>query len=218
MRVRLLFVWLLLGWSLAASAQWVGPSGPTRVRRSYRLPQSQRFSLELGTGFLPLHALLQENSRRYDRSLAELGQETSFMDGNKLNISLSGIYHVRYGSELVLTGCATRSQVLYTQYAAFGVDPEGRTRYNLAQIEGEWEKPLYSYSLTGSYRHVWSPDRAVQWYSEIGLGLVWTDELSVMPSITLIGLRFGGEHFYVFLDDSVSPFASLIHGGLGWHF
>ena len=73
------------------------------------------------------------------------------------------------------------------------------------------------------FRYIWNPQDAFQTYNEFGLGYVVGLENSYgmptfLPCFTLIGLRYRWEHFYLYAENTFSPAATLIHGGLGWKF
>ena len=212
MRVRFLSVLILLGMAVTAFAQV--PEPPVRVHRHRSLPAPTRFSLELGTGYPPLHTLLIHN---YSVN-PDLGQDSSAEMSHFSALSLSGVFRSNWRTEFVLTAGLSWVPFRITQYGTFGIDPKGNPRYDLDIVEDEWRESVYKPSLTVSYRHIINPGGAVEWYSGLSLGLVYMKELNVLPGVTVIGLRWAGEHAYFFAENTYSPVATLIHGGLGWKF
>lgn len=212
MRVRFLSVLILLGMTATAFAQ--GPEPPIRVWQHHSLPYPTRFSLELGTGFFPLHMLFLNHS--VDISDEGKGADAELRHFSAL--SLSGVYRSSWRSEFVLTGGLSWIPYQITQYGVFGIDPAGKPRYDLDIKEAMWTEYDYVPSLTLSYRYIWNPGQAVEWYSGFGLGLIYRSELTCLPGLTIIGLRYGMEHVYFFAENTFSPIATLIHGGLGWRF
>ena len=73
-------------------------------------------------------------------------------------------------------------------------------------------------TTTIQYRQIWNPKNAVTLYSGIGIGLIIDDELLACPEFTLLGARYGGEHFYFFAEGTLGLIATFAHLGVGWHF
>lgn len=214
MKSRFLAVCVCLWLAATASAQEPGP--PVKVWNRNRLPYPKSFSLELGTGLRPLHMLLVDDSG----SLSDTGQEAA-SDWNPLSpsaLSLSGVYRHDARSEFILTGGLAWTRYWLTQYSAFGFDPQGRPRYDHDSREDVWKVTRFKPTLTLSYRYILNPGGTVEWYTGFGFGLVYLDSLKVLPGLTLFGLRTGGEHIYFFAENTFSPIATLVHGGLGWRF
>ena len=212
MKVRILSVLILIGMTFTAMAQGYEP--PVRVWQHRSPPYPTRFSLELGTGILPLHMLFHDKSTE----VSEIGQGASSEAMNFTAVSLSGTYRCSWSTEFVLTGGLAWVPYQITQYGIFGTDSHGRPRYDLDVREAVWTEREYCPSLTLSYRHIWNPGRAVEWYSGLSFGLAYQDELETLPGFTIIGLRYGVEPVYFFAENTFSPIATLIHGGLGWRF
>ena len=205
MKVRLIVIMAFLGIATIAFAQ--------------EDPLYRGFSLELGTGLQPLHLGFLP-SMEVEEALAEKGQDLRERDYPHPTISLSGIWRLtRRGELVVTTGLSWRIDGVI-QYEVFGTDPKGRPRYDLSHgSPAGWLDSSYTPTLTVTYRHIWTPDHAVQCYSGGGLGFVPTvAEFIPIPSVTPIGARFGRRHLYFFADLTLGPAASFIHGGLGWHF
>lgn len=169
----------------------------------------------MGAGLCPFHMMFRFDWNSY---LEDQGQEV-YGDGiNPLALSISGIYRHDAHSEFVLTGGLSWVRYHYTQYGTFGIDPQGKPRYDLEVKEKEWTDTDYTPSLTLSYRYIWYPGDAVEWYSGASLGLVYLDKMSILPGITLVGFRAGQGAFYFFAEHSYSPVSTFIHGGLGLRF
>lgn len=178
-----------------------------------------RFSLELGTGLQPLHMELSPTVDRRE-ALAAKGQEVNREGAFYPVISLSGVWRLKPRTELLLTGGVSWCHHRLTQYDSFGTDPSGRPRYNLSQgRDAGWTNSSPFFTLTVQYRHLWNPDAAVKLHSGAGLGVVFnTSGALILPELTPIGLRYGGRHIYGFVELTLGPVASIVHGGLGWAF
>jgi hypothetical protein len=209
MKACLLAVLAFLGIAAAAFAQ--EDAAPEKDYRG--------FSLELGTGIQPIHMSFLP-TRSTEVALADKGQGLVERDYPHPTVSLSAAWRLTRRGEIVATaGLSWRIDGL-TQYEAFGIDPQGKPRYDLQKgSPAGWFVSSYTPSLTVTYRHIWTPDHLVQCYSGGGLGFVPTVAQFVpVPSVTLFGARFGRRHFYAFADLTLGPAASFVHGGLGWHF
>ena len=208
MKARLLTVLAFLGIAAAASAQEVEPE------KDYR-----GFSLELGSGLQPFHMGLLP-TRSVEEALADKGQGVRERDYPHPTISLSAVWRLTRRGEIAATaGLSWRIDELI-QYEPFGIDPNGKPRYNLQSgTSAGWFASSYTPSLTVTYRHIWTPDHMLQCYSGGGLGLVPTmASLVPIPSVTLFGVRSRGTHFHLFAEATLGPAASFVHGGMGWHF
>ena len=102
MRVRFLSVLILLGMAVTAFAQV--PEPPVRVHRHRSLPAPTQFSLELGTGYPPLHTLLLQNRSHV---LSDVGQDASVGMSHFSVVSLSGVFRRNWRTEFVLTAGLT---------------------------------------------------------------------------------------------------------------
>lgn len=182
------------------------------------LPLKGNFSLELGTGYQPLHMTLSP-SRDVERALAEKGQRADTGSAYDPVISLSGVWHAYPRTEFALTAGISWCHHPLIQYEAFGIDPDGKPRYDTTTGKRiGWKDSTPIASLTLRYRHLWNPDGALVAYSGLGAGFVPQTGIPLLPEVTPIGVRFGGRHFYFFLECTMGPVASLGHGGLGWRF
>lgn len=201
MKARLLVLLLLLG-SVSAFAQ------------------KGTFSLELGTGILPLHMGFKGIDRAVNKELAQYGQALKASDSyNAPVLSLSGVWWVGRKTELLLTAglCWRINQVI--QYPEFGVDPEGKPRYLVENgTEVGWKAHSFVPSVNFIYRHLWNPEDVVVVYSGAGLGFSTVTEWVPLPTLVPFALRAGGRHFYGFLELTLGPVATLAHGGLAVRF
>ena len=188
---------------------------------SSAVSHAQQWRVEIGTGLQPLHMGFIGNipSPAAEERLAEQGQRLDERDGFFPNIFISGVWNYTEHWELVLTGDYCWSHHRVIQYGQFGIDPQGRPRYNLR----EWSKgrridssPIASATL--QWRRLLNPRNAVKAYSAIGLGINSGSSFIFTPSVTLIGLRYGGRHIYGYLEAPLSPYATFVAGGLGWSF
>ena len=180
------------------------------------------FSLELGTGIQPLHMTLVP-TRQEKMALADRGM----MDVNSSGLdcpsfSLSEVWRAAHYFEFCLTEGISWKIMNLIQYESFGIDPDGKTRYDLNYYASspaghKASKPVGS--LTIQTRVIWNPDRyRVKVYSALGIGFSTAKEQFPLPLVTPLGLRFGDIHLYGFLEATLSPVASFGHGGIGWKF
>lgn len=179
------------------------------------------FSVEVGVAPGPLHMQLLFVSPSWEtlEALADLGQDTYESDAIRPAVTLSVSIRTWHRWETVITGCASWSHCPVIQYEAFGIDPQGRPRYDLTKgTRIGWKAFSPVYTLTVQERVFWNPRWRTQWYSGFGLGLTTASELVPIPSLVPVGLRLGGSHLYFFAETGFSPFASFVHGGLGWKF
>ena len=219
MKTRLLSLVLFLCAALSVYAQDVYE--PTRVRLHRNMPWQKSFSLEIGTGLSPLHMLMFPSSDK-EWALAQKGQEVDKQQAFYPVLSLSGVWRTGRFTEWVLTGGVSSCCYDLKQYGTFGIDPKGNPRYNLNESTyAGRERTDLRPTVTLRYRHLWNPWNACVVYFEAGLGMGDFSDLidvSVLPAWTPIGLRYGGDHFYFYLENTYSPIATLVHGGLGWRF
>ena len=176
------------------------------------------FSLELGSGFAPIHTLA--DTRSLDVKYAPLGQAID--DSYPLSFTLSGVWRFDRRWEAKLTIDASWFNCELIQYPEFGTDPSGQPRYRINYNQAEHLGRIndgFRWSATAILRHIWNPQNAFQTYSEFGLGYIFgLGSPALIPGITFIGLRYCWDHFYLYAENTFSPAATLIHGGLGWKF
>ena len=219
MKTRLLSLVIVLCAAFSAYAQ--DAIGPTRVRLHHTLPQQKSFSLEIGTGLPPFHMLMFPSSVD-EYALAQKGQRADKQQAFFPVLSLSGVWRTGKSTEWVLTGGVSCCYYDLVQYGTFGIEPSGNPRYNLNESRPAGrERTDLSPTLTLRYRHLLNPWNAVVVYYDLGLGVGDFSsflDVPVLPAWTPIGLRYGGDHFYVWLENTYSPIATLVHGGLGWRF
>lgn len=216
MKGRFLFVLFFLGMAISAFAQ--EESDPVRVHLRRTVPWQKSYSVEIGTGIPPIHMIMFP-TYEVERALAEKGQEANLEGAIHPVVSLSGVYRVREASELLLTVGVSCCYYDITQYAVFGTDPDGNPRYDLEKgaYAGRIRSDL-SVAVTFQYRHIWNPGRLIETYSDLSLGITDSSEWQLLPGVTFFGLRYGGRHLYAYVENTISPVATLVHGGLGWRF
>lgn len=183
------------------------------------IPSFKRsFSLELGSGFAPIHTLA--DTRSLDVKYAPLGQAID--DNYPLSFTLSGVWRFDRRWEAKLTIDAAWFNCELLQFPEFGTDPSGKPRYSINYNQTEHLGRIndgFRWSATAILRHIWNPQNAFQTYSEFGLGYVFGLGLpALIPGLTFIGLRYCWDHFYLYAENTFSPAATLFHGGLGWKF
>ena len=182
-------------------------------------PFQPYFTLELGTGFAPIHTLLQQSGLAHDYKIADKGLSPQGRSWSPA-LSLSAAWHTALKWEFVLTGGLSWCHYKVVQYDTFGIDPQGRPRYDL-------DKPRYTYWTDSEFsgalffqaRRFWNPTQKVKLYSAAGFGL-YTDgkEIQPVPSVTLIAVRFGTGPLKFFIENTYSPAATGWLMGLGWTF
>lgn len=177
------------------------------------------WSVEIGTGVQPLHMTLSP-SREVEKEFANQGQTISGEGSFYPVMDITGVLRTAPRHEFTLSAGASWYHHRLYQHAAFGIDPNGNLRYSLEDktLMDGWKDSSPIFSLTFHWRFIWNPDDAVTVYSGLGLGLVTTDIVSPVPSVIPIAFRYGGRHFYFFLENMLGPMATLAHGGLGWRF
>ncbi|MCR5325581.1 MAG: hypothetical protein K6E37_02390 [Bacteroidales bacterium] len=181
------------------------------------------FSLELGSGQGPLHVTgsLGPGGRE---AMAEAGQIDVESGSFFPLISVTEAWRVSPHWELCLTESISWRMFQVKQYDTFGIDPDGKPRYDTTsgQIIG-WKSSIPYGAVTFQARVIWSPKWKVTAYSAMSVGLTsaaWLIGVIPLPipGITPVGLRYGGEHFYCFAEATLGPIATFGHGGLGWRF
>ena len=182
-------------------------------------PFQPYFTLELGTGIAPIHTLFKQSSLAHNHEIADKGLSPKDSPWSPA-LSLSAAWHTTLKWEFVLTGGLSWCHYKVVQYDTFGIDPQGRPRYDL-------DKPLYTYWTDSEFsgalflqaRRFWNPTQKVKLYSAFGGGL-YTDgkEVVGLPSVTLIAVRFGTGPLKFFIENTYSPAATGWLMGLGWTF
>ena len=182
------------------------------------LPWLRTYSIEIGTGYRPLHMALYPTSAE-EEAYAELGQSVYMGDARYPVFSLSGAMRASRRSEYVIAAGVSWCHHQLTQYSTFGIDPDGKPRYDLNDGKpAGWANSKPFATLTFRYRQIWTPGSAVELYTGVGMGLSSRTSFIPLPDITPIGARCGWEHLYFYLECTFSPVASFGHGGLGWRF
>ena len=176
------------------------------------------FSLEIGAGMGPAHMYLMNNPTwETEKALAALGQEAR--DGSYPALTVSGALRTWDRWETVATVGVSWGHFQITQYDTFGIDPEGKPRYDLKKGSPAGSMDLDPlWTLTIQERVYWNPRWKVQPYTGWGLGIVFSSEIFPLPSVTPVGVRLGGRHVYGFVETPISTYGLLFHGGLGWKF
>ena len=182
------------------------------------------FSVEAGAAPGPLHMHIRHVSptREAEAEQADLGRKPIKNDRYYPAFTLSGVLRIHEWGEVVLTAGVSWSHSRVIQYETFGIDPQGKPRFDLTKsAPAGWVDLSPAYSLTLQGRAFWYPEMRVQLYSAYGLGITTIDTIhQYTPSVSLIpiGCRFGGRHLYLYAEAGFTPFASYIHGGAGYAF
>lgn len=185
-------------------------------------PFRKSFSLELGAGPGPIHMMIPGISPNDDTEnvWAEQGRSADKRSGYHPSFSFSAAFHSWDRWETVVTASVSWYRSRLVQYEPFGVDPQGKPRYDLTKSTpvGGWADSSPVASLTVQERVFWNPRWKVQMYSAFGLGITTSTSFTPMPSLMPVGCRLGGRHLYFYAETGFSPFASVLHGGLGFKF
>ena len=202
---------------LIAAAALLGAIGSASAQEPGAFGKS--YSIELSTGLPPLHMTFAPTWEE-EYAWAQKGQGMNSEGGFYPVINVTGVLRPRLKTEFTLTAGTSWYHHRITQYSTFGIDPEGKDRYNLKDGHpAGWKDSGRSYSLTFQWRHLWNPEKAFSMYTALGAGLVYFDGDCVpLPSLTPIAFRYGGRHFYAFTELTLGTMASLVQGGLGWRF
>lgn len=181
--------------------------------------------MEAETGIAPLHILLLYRFGSDSGYIADDGtapERSRFFPSFALTASL----RTSRRSEFALTAGLSWSHYRTVRYDSFGFDPDGKPRFDLRSASpGGWRDSSLYPTLTLRYRFVYNPDAKVNLYSGVGLGLLLgplvpgePSFVTGVPELTPLAVRFGGEHFYGFVEMGFSPVSSLLGAGVGWHF
>ena len=180
------------------------------------------FSLELGVAPGPLHMMFPGVSPddHTEDVWADQGRRADKSTGYYPAFTLSGAIRTWDRWETVVTAGVSWYRSRLIQYEPFGIDPQGKPRYDLTKETpvGGWEDSSPVASLTVQERVFWNPRWKVQMYSAFGLGLTTSSNLVPIPSLMPVCIRLGGRHLYCYAETGFSPFASYLHGGLGFKF
>ena len=178
-----------------------------------------RFTIEFSSG-LPIIQSLNVNTRHLEKQLAMEGIRID--KGGALHplINLTGALLVSPRCELALTGGIYWYLHRITQFEAFGIDPQGNPRFDLNKPHpAGWRNSTPVGSLTFQVRWIWNPGESCAIYSAAGAGILTEGTKVVpLPSITPVGVRLGGEHFFGFFETTLGSVATLFQAGLGWTF
>lgn len=193
---------------------------------AFELPFRPSFSLEIGTGFAPIHTLVNRSGLAWDDVLADKGLDPDTEGSWCPAFSLSAVWHTALRWEFALTGGVSWCNYRVTQYGIFGTDPQGRPRYDLDDPRESYRiNSETAYALFFQVRRFWNPTQKVKLYSAVGFGF-YTDKkpstdrgrLTPVPSLTPIAVRFGTRPLKFFLEHTYSPAATAWQLGLGWTF
>ena len=210
MRPRLLVLAALLLASVSAFAQEDGDP-----------PFSPYFGLEIGTGMAPIHTLSNVSLFKRDINLTEDGQAREYDGAWCPNLSLSAVWHPELRWEFALTSDLSWVHHQMIQYESFGVDPQGRNRYDLHSYQNiGWKDSDFVAAVFFQVRRFWNPTQKVKLYSAAGLGYVFdpSGDFGIVPSITPIAVRFGTGPLKFFIEHAYTPAATAVGFGLGWTF
>ena len=215
MKARFLTLVALALLGVTARAQELEPEEPF-------LPY---FSLEIGTGIAPIHTLVSQSGLSWNHDIADKGLSPKDSPWSPA-FSLSAAWHPTLKWEFVLTGGISWCHYKVIQYDTFGVDPQGRPRYDLDDPRESYRiNSETAYALFFQARRFWNPTQKVKLYSAVGFGF-YTDKkpstdrgrLTPVPSLTPIAVRFGTGPLKFFIENTYSPAATAWNMGLGWTF
>ena len=223
MRARLLIAALVL-FGLFSGTAWgqevEKDDGAKDVRVSQNVPFEKSYSIEIGTGIRPFQMMINP-VRAAQVRLAPKGQDVDTDGSFYPVVNLTGVLRSGWKTEFTLSAGASWYHHRLIQYPSFGVDPNGKPRYDLEHGERVgWMDSIPAFSGTFQWRHLWNPSNAFLVYTALGAGVTVSYFSSFFPllSLTPVAFRYGGEHFYVYTELTLGPLASFVHGGLGWRF
>ena len=223
MRARLLIAALVL-LGLFSGTAWgqevEKDDGAKDVRVSQNVPFEKSYSIEIGTGIRPFQMMINP-VRAAQARLAPKGQDVDTDGSFYPVVNLTGVLRSGWKTEFTLSAGASWYHHRLIQYPSFGVDPNGKPRYDLEHGERVgWMDSIPAFSGTFQWRHLWNPSNAFLVYTALGAGVTVSYFSSFFPllSLTPVAFRYGGEHFYAYTELTLGPLASFVHGGLGWRF
>ena len=189
------------------------------------VPFRPTFSIEAGVGPAPIHLILE--SRNYSsgigsgKKLVESGKEFNPRQSasKSPSLSISAAYRPFPRWEFTVTAGFSWVNAELIQHPVFGTAPDGSPRYDWNKTESTQDYLMLAISVTPQARVIWNPRWKVQAYSGFGLGMViFKDHSFIIPSLVLAGAKFGGKRVYFFAENTYSPFATVLHGGVGVRF
>ena len=181
------------------------------------------FSVELGCGFGPMHmnfpgvcpTSAEKNDYWQQGKTVYSNYEILFPE-----VDLSVAWRFTRKWEVVLTGGISWTEYTVNTHDQFGIDPYGSPRYDFAHTSSttkKLSKPYFNSTLQA--RVLWNPESQVKVYTGFGAGVaVVGPEWAVFPALTPIGVRFGKNHLYGFVENAFTTNAFILHGGAGWRF
>ena len=185
------------------------------------------FGLEIGTGMAPIHTLSNVALVKRHIDLTEDGQAREYDGAWCPNLILSAVWHPELRWEYALTADLSWVHHQMIQYDSFGVDPQGRSRYDIHSYQNiGWKDSDFAAAVFFQIRRFWNPTQKVKLYSAFGGGMVLggidhffsNDLIGIVPSITPIAVRFGTGPLKFFIENTYSPAATGFDLGLGWTF
>ncbi len=208
MRTRLLIATLVL-LGLFSGTAW-----------GQEIPFEKSYSIEIGTGIRPFQMMINP-LRAAQEKLAPKGQDVDTDGSFYPVVNLTGVLRSGWKTEFTLSAGASWYHHRLIQYPSFGMDPDGKPRYDLEHGERVgWMDSIPAFSGTFQWRHLWNPSNAFLVYTALGAGVTVSYFSPFFPllSLTPVAFRYGGEHFYAYTEMTLGPLASFVHGGLGWRF
>lgn len=200
----------------------------TDDRDKSNTPFKPSFSLEVGGGLAPIHLLYMGWSLRRGSGVTEdyakEGKSVVLKEKFHPGVCFSLAYRPIPRWEFTVTAGFSWINAIIVQYEEFGTAPNGKPRYNSNKIESETRQIIPSFSITPQARIFWNPNWKIQAYSAFGIGMYGPtyydseNSLQLIPSIVPAGFKYGGRHFYFYLEEDFTPFATLLHCGLGVRF
>lgn len=216
MRARLLIATLVL-LGLFPGTVW---GQGVALKDSARVSFEKSYSIEIGTGIRPFQMMINP-LRAAQVRLAPKGQDVDTDGSFYPVVNLTGVLRSGWKTEFTLSAGASWYHHRLIQYPSFGMDPDGKPRYDLEHGERVgWMDSIPAFSGTFQWRHLWNPSNAFLVYTALGAGVTVSYFSPFFPllSLTPVAFRYGGEHFYAYTEMTLGPLASFVHGGLGWRF
>ena len=196
--------------------------GPAFAQEDGDLSFTPYFALEIGTGIAPIHTLISNGTLgNRGRTLTEDGQGRTYDGAWCPSFSLSAAWHTSLRWEWAVTIGLSWLHHRAIRYEAFGIDPQGRNRYDLDSYRNiGWKDADFIPAVFFQARRFWNPTQKVKLYSALGLGYVFepAGDFGIVPSVTPIAVRFGTGRLKFFIEHTFSPAATGVDVGLGWTF
>ena len=137
-----------------------------------------------------------------------------------LNVGYNYQFSKRWEVAAIITVCG----YVYSskQYPKTGEDERGKAVYdwNATPTASAVHYQHRAFIPSAMLRYYWLARKSsFQMYSAAGLGItIFESSIPVCPTLTPLGMRFGGKHWYGQVELTVGTTATLFLGGVGYRF